>query len=152
MLWRVRMSTNDYAETVQGGASEDLRLCGLPGDDEEDLRDDCDALFGHSVEDPINVEDHPACGADDGNNGKRSRPSTSPVWDDFEKLFKVVNGKTIRYAAKCLHCSKHYSALSSGGTGHLTRHRDACPKRLEKTRMSQSQISFNPDGSMRNWD
>jgi len=146
------MSTNDDAEMVQGGASEDLRLCGLPGDDEEDLCDDRDALFGHSAEDPINVEDHPACGADDGNNGKRSRPSTSPVWDDFEKLFKVVNEKTIRYAAKCLHCSKHYSALSSGGTGHLTRHRDACPKRLEKTRMSQSQISFNPDGSMRNWD
>ena len=40
--------------------------------------------------------------------------------------------------------------LSSGGNGHLIRHRDKCPRRREKNRMSQSQISFNPDGSMRN--
>jgi hypothetical protein len=71
---------------------------------------------------------------------------------DFKKLFKIVNGKKVRFAAKCIHCSKQYSALSSGGTGHLTRHRDRCPRRREKTHMSQSQISFNPDGSMRNWE
>jgi hypothetical protein len=46
----------------------------LPGDDEEDMRDDRDALFGHSVEDPINVEDPPAWGDDDGNSDKRTRP------------------------------------------------------------------------------
>ena len=63
-----------------------------------------------------------------------------------------MNGKKVRYGAKCIHCSKEYSALSSGGTGHLTQHRDKCPRRREKTRMSQSQISFNPDGSMRNWE
>jgi len=74
------------------------------------------------------------------------------VWLDFKKLFKKVNGKKVRYGAKCIHCSKEYSALSSGGTGHLTQHRDKCPRRREKTRMSQSQISFNPDGSMRNWE
>ena len=62
-----------------------------------------------------------------------------------------MNGKKVRYGAKCIHCSKEYSGLSSGGTGHLTRHRDKCPRRREKTRMSQSQISFNPNGSMRNW-
>ena len=63
-----------------------------------------------------------------------------------------MNGKKVRFAAKCIHFSKQYSALSSGGTGHLTQHRDRCPRRREKTRMSQSQISFNPDGSMRNWE
>ena len=58
----------------------------------------------------------------------------------------------VRYGARCLHCSKVYSALPSGGTGHLSRHIDACVKRREKTRMSQSQIPFNPDGSIRTWD
>jgi hypothetical protein len=43
-------------------------------------------------------------------------------------------------------------ALSSGGASHLTRHRDTCPRRHEKTHMSQSHISFNPNGSMRNWE
>jgi hypothetical protein len=63
---------------------------------------------------------------------KRSRPSTSPVWEDFQKLFKVINGRKVRYAAKCLYCNKQYSALSSGGTGHLRRDRNKCDNRKEK--------------------
>jgi hypothetical protein len=43
-----------------------------------------------------------------------------------------VNGKKVRYVAKCIHYSKQHSALSSGGTDHLTRHRDRCPRRREK--------------------
>ena len=128
-------------ESVEVGLNEERRLCGLPGDDEEDLRDDRDALFGHSIEDPIDIGYDPRAPAmDDGNSGKRVHPSTSPVWLDFEKLFKVENSKRIRYGAKCIHCSKQYFALSSGGTGHLTCHRDACPKRREKTRTSQSDL------------
>jgi len=150
-------------ETVELGVTEneERRLCGMAGDDDEDdLREDRDALFGPGADDPINVDDDgpvvPACGGappPDGNSAKRSRPSTSPVWDDFEKLFKTTaDGKTVRYGARCLHCSKIYSGFSSGGTGHLSRHIASCVKRREKTRMSQSQISFNPDGSMRTWD
>ena len=71
---------------------------------------------------------------------------------DYEKLFKTINGKTVRYGAGCLHCSKEYSAFSSGGTGHLSRHILVCVKKHEKTRMSQSQISFSPDGSVHTWD
>jgi hypothetical protein len=131
-------------------------LCGLArDDDEDDLREDAATLFGHSSEHPIHVGDEQHVGGQedegDKHSVKRCRPSTSAVWLDFEKLFKIVNGKKVRYAAKCIHCSKQYSALSSGGTGHLTRHRDRCPRRREKTCMSQSQISFNPDGSMRIW-
>jgi hypothetical protein len=55
-----------------------------------------------------------------------------------EALQKGPKGKKIRYGAKCIHCHKEYSALSSGGTSHLTHRRDKCVKRHEKTRMSQS--------------
>ncbi|RLN34361.1 uncharacterized protein C2845_PM03G34450 [Panicum miliaceum] len=141
-------------ETVEVGMNEERRLCGLAGDDDEgNMVEDRDALFGRSTDDPIAVD-----GGDDlppppeGNSAKRSRPSTSPVWDDYEKLFKDVNGKKVRYGARCLLCSKEYFALSSGGTGHLSRHILVCIKKREKSRMSQPQISFNPDGSMRNWD
>jgi len=85
-------------ETVELGVTEneERRLCGMAGDDDEDdLREDRDALFGPGADDPINIDDDgpavPACGGappPDGNSAKRSRPSTSPVWDDFEKLFK----------------------------------------------------------------
>ena len=122
------------------GSNQERRLCGLARDDDEnDLHKDVVELFGHNVQAPIVHEpyDDQAVNGEE-NNGKRSRPSTSVVWLDFKKLFKTVNGKKARYGAKCIHCSKEYSRLSSGDTGHLTRHRDKCPRRREKTRMSQS--------------
>ena len=133
-------------DTVEVGTNQERRLCGLAGDDDEDdLREDAEELFGRSVQAPIDVGDDQEGGAanvgegdGDENSAKRSRPSTSAVWLDFKKLFKKVNGKKVRYGAKCIHCSKEYSALSSGGTGHLTPHRDKCPRRREKTRKSQS--------------
>ena len=141
-------------ETVEVGSNQERWLCGLAGDDDkDDLREDTTELFGHNVQDPIVLEpcnDQAVDGEE--KNGKRSRLSTSAVWLNFKKLFKIENGKKVRYEAKCIHCSKEYSGHSSGDTGHLTRHRDKCPRRCEKTRMSQSQISFNPDGSMRNWE
>ena len=147
-------------DTVEVGTNQERRLCGLAGDDDEDdLREDVEELFSRSVQAPIDVGDDQEGGAanvgegdGDENSAKRSCPSTSAVWLDFKKLFKKVNGKKVRYGAKCIHCSKEYSGLSSSGIGHLTRHRDKCPRRHEKTCMSQSQISFNPDGSMRNWE
>ena len=122
-------------ETVEVGANEERQLCGLAGDDDEDdLCEDVEELFGRSAQAPIDVGDGQESraakdeqGEEDENSAKRSRPSTSIVWLDF-KLFKKVNGKKVRYAAKCIHCSKQYSALSSGGTGHLIRHRDECPR------------------------
>ena len=127
-------------ETVEVGANEERWLCRLAGDDDEDdLHEDTEGLFGHSTQAPIDVGNGQEGGAtndeegeEDENSAKRSRPSTSVVWLDFKKLLKKVNGKKVRYAAKCIHCSKQYSALSSGGTGHLIRYRDKCPRRREK--------------------
>jgi len=127
-------------ETLEVGSNQERRLCGLAGDDDEDdLWEDAAELFGHNVQAPIVLEPCDDQAEDrEENNGKGSRPSTSVVWLDFKKLFKTVNGKKVRYGAKCIHCSKQYSALSSGGTGHLIWHRDKCPRRREKARISQS--------------
>ena len=131
-------------DTVEVGTNQERLLCRLAeDDDEDDLREDAKELFGHSVQAPIDVGDDQEGratnvreGDGDENSTKRSRPSTSAVWLDFKKLLKKVNGKKVRYGAKCIHCSKEYSTFSSGGTGHLTRHRDKCPRRHEKTHMS----------------
>ncbi|XP_066341330.1 zinc finger BED domain-containing protein RICESLEEPER 2-like [Miscanthus floridulus] len=82
-----------------------------------------------------------------------NRPSTSAVWEDFEKHYKTEKCRKIRFAATCLHCHKRYSAYSAHGTEHLTRHLTKCPKKLEKTRgMTQTHIAFNFDGSVRRWE
>ena len=106
-------------ETVEVGANEERRLCGLAeDDDEDDLSKDAGELFSRSAQAPIDVGDGQEGGAsndeegeEDKNSAKRSCPSTLVVWLHFKKLFKKVNGKKVRYAAKCIHCSKQYSAL-----------------------------------------
>ena len=62
-------------------------------------------------------------------------------------------GKEVRVGTKCKHCKKLYSGLSSGGTGHLTRHIPKCPV-LKGRRASgaQSLLQFNSDGSVANWE
>jgi hypothetical protein len=65
-------------------------------DDEDDMRDDREALFGRSVEASVDVgDDHEvkAPSVEDENNAKLSRPSTSLVWQDFDKIFETVDGK-----------------------------------------------------------
>lgn len=145
--------------------NNELRICGLVPDDEDDVAGDAEALFGRTAADPIPVDqtEPPQTGAPvdsdadagatatDGSS-RPNRPSTSACWEDFEKLFKKVNGNVIRYGARCLHCRKEYSALSRFGTGHLLRHQESCPKKREKNRLSQSHITFNKDGTVRNWD
>jgi hypothetical protein len=63
-----------------------------------------------------------------------------------------VNGHQVRYGARCIHCGKEYSAYSKCGTGTLLHHQEACPKKCEKSRLSQSHITFNKDGTARNWE
>jgi hypothetical protein len=87
-------------ETVEIDCNEERRLCGLArDDDEDDLREDAAVLFGHSSEHPIHVGDEQKVGGQEGegdeHSAKRCRPSTSAVWLDFEKLFKIVNGKKV---------------------------------------------------------
>ena len=138
----------------------DHSQCGMPGDDEDDnVQDDVVAAFGRSAADPHPRDDDgipvDAAAADPEGDGGDSevassnRPSTSTVWEDFDKLCKKVPGKknTVRYGAVCKHCKKKYSAYSANGTGHLTRHLKVYVQRHEKCRMSQTHIGFKPDGS-----
>ncbi|WVZ97008.1 hypothetical protein U9M48_042575 [Paspalum notatum var. saurae] len=153
--------------------NEDLRLMGVPGDDEEDLGEERDALRGlGSQGDPIDL----AAGAGDGDGegrgdgtgtdsntggtgssclgrcGTRQRASTSEVWNDFDKIYKMINGVNVRWKARCHHCKGLLSAHSSSGTSYLSRHRDGCLKKLGKAAMTQSHISFNPDGTPKFWE
>jgi hypothetical protein len=61
---------------------------------------------------------------DDGKNHKRI--CTSKVWQDFEPLYKTVDGKRIRYGGKCHWCKCTLSVVSTSGTGHLLRHQRDC--------------------------
>jgi hypothetical protein len=66
----------------------------------------------------------------------------------------MVDGKRLRYAAKCNFCKKVLTATSGGGTGHLLRHQKACISKAARTAKTQSQsvLQFNSDGSVRNWE
>jgi hypothetical protein len=55
---------------------------------------------------------------------KRKHSCTSDVWNDFDKVYKIVDGKNIRFQVVCKHCKTVYSGVSSNGTGHLQRHRE----------------------------
>ena len=146
--------------------NDELRMCGLTGADEEDnLVDDMNEIYGRSAADPlpgdqtgvlIDVDGATDLDADGGDSevAGSNRPSTSAVWDNFETHFKTVPGKAkpVRYAATCKHCKKNYSAYSANGTRHLARHIKVCVKRREKCGMSQTQIGFHPDGSVRRWE
>ncbi|KAG2657093.1 hypothetical protein PVAP13_1KG194777 [Panicum virgatum] len=106
--------------------NDDLRACGLPGDDEDELVSGGEALFDTSGA-PINVD-----GGDDARGAGAATPLVMPsstpsvntgtsssfkrarsgVWNDFEEIFETLpNGKKVRVAAKCCHCS---SVLSGG--------------------------------------
>jgi hypothetical protein len=74
------------------------------------------------------------------------------VWNDFEELFNIVNGKRARYGAKCHYCMKIITALSTGGTGHLLRHRISFAHKDDRVAKTQSVLNYNSDGYVRNWD
>ena len=120
------MANDDKGHSI----NDDLRMMGLLGDDEEDLGADREDLFGRSAASPINLAVD-----DDGDGGaagstvedadtltighKRKHSCTSDVWNDFDKVYKVVDGKNIRFQAVCKHCKAIYSSLSSNGIGHV---------------------------------
>jgi hypothetical protein len=79
---------------------------------------------------------------------RKIRARTSDVWNDFE----VVNSKKTRYAARCHYCKKVLTALPTGGTGHLLRHRKSCAHKADRDANSQSVLNYNSDGSVWNWD
>ena len=57
---------------------------------------------------------------------KRSRPSTSGVWENFDRTTKQdAAGNEVPYAI-CKIYRYELSAKSTGGTGHLIRHATRC--------------------------
>jgi hypothetical protein len=104
-------------------------------------------LFGTRAPPPINIADDGDSPSPDAAGGgdpaeslgsKRIRSATSKVWDDFDALYEVKNGKRVRTGAKCKHFSKLYSGKSASCTGHLHRHLPKCPTLLQQSRMAQS--------------
>nr|XP_034589956.1 zinc finger BED domain-containing protein RICESLEEPER 2-like [Setaria viridis] len=143
--------------------NDDLRACGLPGDDEDDVAAGAVPLVGSSAA-PVNVD-----AAGDGGTIPPSTPSSTPTtststsvrkgkrrsaaWNDFEELFQEgANGKKVRYAAKCRHCSHILTGRSCAGTGHLLRHQKMCLAKQNHSSLVQSHLQFHSDGSIINWE
>ena len=152
--------------------NDNLRACGLPDDDEDELASGSEALFGSS-DAPINVEGGDDAGAAGGAGASAATPpvmpSSSPsvstgtsthfkrarsgVWNDFDEIFETLpNGKKVRVAAKCRHCSHVLSGRSSAGTGHLHRHQKVCLAKVKHAALVQSRLKYNPDGSVHTWE
>jgi hypothetical protein len=152
--------------------NDDLRACGLPGDDEDDLASGGEALFGCSAA-PINVDGGDdagaAGGAGVGTPGLSTMPFSLPsvntgtsirlkhvrssVWNDFKEIFETLStGKKVRVAAKCRQCSHIISGRSSAGTGHLLRHQKVCVAKTKYAALVQSHLQYNSDGSVHTWE
>ncbi|KAG2636827.1 hypothetical protein PVAP13_2NG391203 [Panicum virgatum] len=148
--------------------NDDLRACGLPADDDDDMTAGAEALFGSSVA-PINVDAPDDAGAGAGGDGvgasATQTPASTPTvstannivlkrarsgaWNDFEPIFETLpSGKQVRIAAKCRHCNHVLSARSASGTGHLLRHQAQCVKKAKHAALVQSRIQFNGDDSV----
>jgi hypothetical protein len=152
--------------------NDDLKACGLPGDDEDDLASSGEALFSSSAA-PINVDGGDDAGAAGGAGagtpgqsmmhssmpsvntgtsiwGKRAR---SGAWNDFKEIFGTLpTGKKVRVAAKCRHCSHVLSGCSSAGTGDLLRHQKVCVAKTKHAVLVQSRLQYNSDGSVHTWE
>jgi hypothetical protein len=113
------------------------------GEDDDDLHDDARAVFGIDVGDnpvapaPIDLDGEDGGGANSNGsapsvaaagNGKR----TSPVWEDFEKIYEDVDGVSTVTKATCKICRSTLSARSVSGTSHLKRHQKSCRAKVEQ--------------------
>ncbi|XP_066348537.1 uncharacterized protein [Miscanthus floridulus] len=136
------------------------------GENDDDTRADAAALFGIDLGDgsaaPIDVDADGGEGATATANSNGSAPSVagtgntskrkSPVWADFEEIYEVINGSRICTKAVCKMCKSILSARSAAGTGHLKRHQKSCRIKTDQRARVQSRLSYNPDGSVYNWD
>ena len=78
---------------------------------------------------------------------KRSRPSTSGVWENFDRTTKQdAAGNEVPYAI-CKIYRHELFAKSTGGTGHLLRHATRC-RTKQGLVMRQTQLQYNPDGTI----
>ena len=72
----------------------------------------------------------------------------SKCWNDFDELTKTVDGKKVRYAARCKHCKQTLSARSSSSTGHLLRHNCPSKKAHERSGQVKSVLKYNADRTL----
>lgn len=77
------------------------------------------------------------------------RPPRSKVWNDFDELTHIVNGKRVRYGAVCKYCKVTLSGKSSSGTGHLLCHNCSAKKEQQRAGIVQSLLKYNSDGSLK---
>ncbi|XP_066313607.1 zinc finger BED domain-containing protein DAYSLEEPER-like [Miscanthus floridulus] len=100
------------------------------GENDDDIRDDAAALFGVDL--------------GDGDGGEGATASANPVGSNSNGSVPSVvaagNGKST------------LSARSSASTGHLKRHQNSCRQKTDQRDRVQSRLSYNPDGSVHNWD
>jgi hypothetical protein len=78
-------------------------------------------------------------------DGSRKR---SKVWNNFDELTNLINGKRVRYAAQCKYCHETLSARSSSVTDHLLRHNYSAKKAHDRSGQTQFVLKYNPDGSL----
>ncbi|KAG2564940.1 hypothetical protein PVAP13_7NG109512 [Panicum virgatum] len=142
--------------------NHELYLYGLPGADDDDVREDAEALgFGGSRDAPVEVGDgnageegsaarSPSPAASTSSTGKGgARSCRSGVWQHFEPFYRSENGKKVRYDAKCNVCHKELSGKGNAGTSHLSWHADSCWKKACHASRVQSLLHYNLDGSIR---
>jgi hypothetical protein len=88
----------------------------------------------------------PDAGGSNSNSKKRSK-----CWNDFDELTKIVNGKKVRYAARCKHCKQTLTARSTSGTGHLLRHNCPAKKAHERSGQVQYALKYNANSTLQRW-
>ena len=139
----------------------ELRAMGFLGDDEEDLAADAEELLGSNAaidldaDIPAHLEgqsSQPALYESVNTSSRKRRASTSKVWNDFDEIYEVIAGNEVRTGAKCNHCKKDFSSKSTHGTGHLSRHIPICLVLKGRSALPQSQLKFNPNGSVHTWE
>ena len=63
-----------------------------------------------------------------------------------------MNGQKVRTVAIYKMYKSRLSARSAAGTSHLIRHQKSCRKKVDHAARVQSRLSFNPNGSVHNWN
>ena len=147
--------------------NDDLRACGLPGDDKDDLAASMDGVGSSIALVIVDADASAGVGAStsatlsstpfltlSSSNGTSSCTTKrrSAVCNDFEEVFEEgPNDKKVRVFAKCIHYCHVLIGRSSHGTGHLLRHQKVCSSKVNHANFVQSRLALNPDGSIHNW-
>jgi hypothetical protein len=97
---------------------------------------------------PIDLEegaatDNGSAPTSDADGKQRKRICTSEVWQDFEPLYKIVDGKKISYGGKYHWCKCTLSVVLSSGTSRLLGHQRDCKVKLAK-QGKHSMLKFIP--------